>query len=574
MSEVITELELPIQGYSHVSSANCINVNNAFDDNPATAATFEGPYKPPQVYVPGTGGYTNNTLLGNTLSNALAAAFIFNEGGGTTTQDAAHGENGTLASQVSWAIGDAGNCVQAGVSTPGITANDTYLPASGAFEIVIRFQATGTDWSLFAYAGLNIYIAGSGYLYASFGSTTLIGTYVVNDGNWYTVNVSYDGSGDWVFYVNGTQQNTYSGDVLALTKTGTYNVIPSRVGYSGMLNVDLLYYFNRQLTITERALIISNPYGSVYVFNVGSETRYIYIAFETNLWLTKLRYLGDGSNVGIVYDSGFSYDSGIIPPAQVPLNCFLPLNVGGNVYDLHFANPVLARGIWIFPDYLSLNPEVLPNVDLYQLQIYYSFEETINMAANPTKTAVILGLRTLGISQWYPSSTYPFSSATINLPLSLQSLDLSSSSKVAEELGGEDIYLNGIYEYERRITGKFAVSRTNLQLFFNLLNGNLIVDNAGTANEAQYLSPQFTDVNPYFTLTATSTEGDGARIVVLPKAKISSGLSETWDRTKLTVFDVTFEAVWDPTYICTTGVIGGIRETIWNANSSLTPVRS
>ncbi len=225
------------------------------------------------------------SMLTSSPASLAVAAFEMEEGTGTTTQEAANSKTGTFTSGSSWSTGDAGADVAMNGSGQGVTFADTDLrPGSGNCELMMRFKTTATSTvRLFTYGnvnpneGINFAIA-SNKLYLDQETTAATGSTVVNDGNWHTVFLTYDGSA-WSAYLDGsTTADLTLACTMATSLTGTAAIGAYNMGTSDVLtmngSIDFFYFFNTQLTSTQRSNLYSEPYSMFYSGGV-SDTFYI-----------------------------------------------------------------------------------------------------------------------------------------------------------------------------------------------------------------------------------------------------------------------------------------------------------
>ena len=314
---------------------------------------------------------------------------------------------------------------------------------------------------------------------------------------------------------------------------------------------------------------------------LGPFPRFLEVDWTTRFgprWITRIRLEQQNPGGPSISDAGISYISAFGSESEVPIQAFITLPLGNNTYELYFDPPVLALGINFYPDYYGIGSS-LPEVDLYQLQVYensfYDEGETGmgQTGSNPTYTPARVGCSGLNLYSWVASSSYPF--ANPEALFAIQGVDFDIKGGIATVRGGDTIYHLGKYETDRSITCKFTVEEADMRVYLNTLGGTLIVDGAGTANEQQY----FTSVNtanvsnehaPYFSLLATSINGDPTEILVIPKCKYT-GFTRNWATDKPTDYEVSFEVVYDKTYKRQDGQVGAPYEFTWNNSGNVLP---
>ncbi len=233
------------------------------------------------------------SMFATAPANLATAAFQLNEGTGTTTQEAANSKTGTLTSGSTWGTGDAGADVAINGTGTGITFADTDLRSGGGnCELMMRFKTTSTGTvRLFTYGNVNPnqgidFAVSSNKLYLDQKTTAATGTAVVNDGNWHTVFLTYNGSA-WSAYLDGsTSADLTLSCTMATSLTGTAAIGAYNIGSSDPYplngSIDFFYFFNTQLTTGQRSNLYSNPYSMFYTGGIN-DTFYI-SSLQAGVW--------------------------------------------------------------------------------------------------------------------------------------------------------------------------------------------------------------------------------------------------------------------------------------------------
>ena len=233
------------------------------------------------------------SMFATAPANLATAAFQLNEGTGTTTQEAANSKTGTLTSGSTWGTGDAGADVAVNGTGTGITFADTDLRSGGGnCELMMRFKTTSTGTvRLFTYGNVNPnqgidFAVSSNKLYLDQKTTAATGTAVVNDGNWHTVFLTYNGS-TWSAYLDGsTSADLTLSCTMATSLTGTAAIGAYNIGSSDPYplngSIDFFYFFNTQLTTGQRSNLYSNPYSMFYTGGIN-DTFYI-SSLQAGVW--------------------------------------------------------------------------------------------------------------------------------------------------------------------------------------------------------------------------------------------------------------------------------------------------
>jgi len=221
-------------------------------------------------------------------ATACVAAFQFNEGTGTSTQEAANSQTGTLQTGMSWTTGDAGYCLLGASSNNGVLFPDTDLVlGSNPREFMIRFKTASAPLGVLFSMGpatgdgqINIYTE-SNFLKINNGSTIVTGTTDVVDNNWHTAFFTFDGT-TWTIYLDGSGTAEASGTFTTITASNTnaciggYELVLGNYPFIG--SYDFFYAFNRQLTSGERSNLYTNPYS---IFETLGTSDTLYISIQT-----------------------------------------------------------------------------------------------------------------------------------------------------------------------------------------------------------------------------------------------------------------------------------------------------
>lgn len=212
----------------------------------------------------------------------------------------------------------------------------------------------------------------------------------------------------------------------------------------------------------------------------------------------------------------------------------------------------------------ALPADVRESLTLNLLQVYLDTsllgEEEM---PNPTKTTTTwtqVGVKEMSIYP-YNGITGPYDNTTIEAFFGLQSLDVGESSTTATVTGGETVFEIDAYETARVLKFKVSVQITSERALAILQGGTFIVNPAsGGLGEVEYHAPDKGDEAPYFRFVGKSAKGDGAERIVLPKCKISGAISKNKNKDQVTTLEFEFNAYWDRTYVRQDGTVGGIRE--------------
>ena len=371
-------------------------------------------------------------------------------------------------------------------------------------------------------------------------------------------------------------------NVTSIKVNGVENLAATLVGGSP-LSVTLTQGFQsglNTLVVTVYNITAPGPLvqdlGIEWTAILLPQTRFLRVDWGFDAFLSRVRlaYSGPGAaSAGVDYESSLSADAGHSPPLDVAFSS-IPGPADGNVHEVVFDPPVLARGAVFYPDALLGNPPfgVGPSsqaVALYEIEVYQDVTQGIPIMPNPTTNQARVGCSGAVITpRAYTSPTsYPFPQTAASVLRSIQSLSFSEAVKLARETGGETVHQINGYETDREVKCKISVERYDYLALQNFLAGTLIVNpaNAGTGQpETQYHAPGYTDRAPYFSLVAQSTNGDPSALFVLPKCKIDGSLSADLERDKVTMLDVDFVCFWDYNYTRQDGTVGGIYEQIFN----------
>jgi hypothetical protein len=561
-----------------ITAETCTDPDLAFDDDPTTAAVFGQP--------------------GHSVT-AANADFILNGDANLDT-----------GGQLHFVIGVANN-------SPGTVYYNTKLPV-GAFNLtwtmtndVVEVYHTNCFSFVVQNNSENALGAGGPTGGGIFGVNSCVAVVWAFAGNIVVGEDSYDvglyvngvfvqgQNANFPYGNNGTEgdliacEAVYDGSTLSLTMTDTStdntatatftgvdipHALGSLVGYFGFgadpSGPDFLGYGGTRIEITN---------GFVYTSNDFVAPRSLQVDLDQDIWLCRIRYFANGAGAayaGLAYLSAYGEEAYGPPPPDVPIP-YIPLPVDGGVSELTLDPPVLARGVLFLPDSLldplPTDPTQYGTVNLYQLQLYQATLPGASEMSNPTARFATLGVSALWLFPWAANASYPFSAGAICYLDRPQMLNIGIASKKADEYGGEAVFLRASYEYERTETLKLQIQRHDMRAVQLFTAGQLIVI-PGSGNdpllsgEQQYIAPSLSDTAPYVSLVAQSTFADKSRLYVWPKCKLAGNLTEDLDRTKLSVFEVTCEPVWDDTYNLMDGQTGGIYEMVFTAGGPANPL--
>ena len=334
--------------------------------------------------------------------------------------------------------------------------------------------------------------------------------------------------------------------------------------------------------------------GGVPVIVVDSSPkRFIALDWGTeqnDRWICRIR-LKQNINTfisysGITFKSSFGYIEGgdVEPEPEIPFQAYIPLPSGNGIYDLTFDPPVLARGLVFYPDYYDPNfsteesSGTLPEVDLYQLQVYeniYWQEGLFNVMSIigpiPQAEHATVGCSSVTIYPWLRGSSYPFAAASAVGVFAIQGLDFDMKMSNAEVWGGDSVHRQGSYETKRDITGRITFEEADFRVFSLFLGDQVIIDAANATNgENQYATTNINSQAPYFSIVAQSTKGDPAEALVFPKCKVT-GFTRNLQTDKTTDYEISYVYNLDRSYIRQDGVVGGVYELVFNDGG--TPLR-
>jgi hypothetical protein len=304
----------------------------------------------------------------------------------------------------------------------------------------------------------------------------------------------------------------------------------------------------------------------------GSPPRFLRVDWGEDRLISRIRIgglEGDGSPfAGISVESSLGYvaqgETGEPPEVPVP---YVPLPDGEDAYSIVLNPPLLGRGVVFYPDayleFADLPDSYLPEVTLSQLQVYEYFTEGEMAMPQPTVKRSRVGVQEVKIYP-YNGNTGPYDATTESELQGLQELGISIGSSSALVKGGETVHTLGAFETDRETTISVSGAISDLNALKILLGGTLVVDPAaGGLGEVQYFSQKIDDRAPYFRCIARSTNGDGADRYVWVKCRLSDDISYNLQRDEVTNLEFSFVIVYDRTYNCQDGSVGGIFEILF-----------
>lgn len=362
-------------------------------------------------------------------------------------------------------------------------------------------------------------------------------------------------------------QAIYNGNGTATLSWNTSNAIVTfdqgigQVSASGSLTVPCTVA--TVFTLTATGISYVDGSGTLHTQAVGESftvvlPRFLRCDWAFDCFVTRVRLKQKGAgaiNTGISTESSFSFIEGHNPPIDIPLQIYIPLPSGDDIFDIIIDPPIFVRGVVVHPDaYVNTTgpSSIYPEVDLYEIQIYaFSLGANTTMGQtgpNPTLMPARVACTGLAISPWAAGSSYPFANAEQLKAIQNLDFDIKSTNAIIE--GGESVYKLGAYETDRTVNGKFAVELADYRLFTNLMQGQLTVDAANGSNgETQYWRPgTIGDRSGYFTLVGLSANGDPTEQIVMVKCKFT-GVTRNLQRNSPTMWDVSFDLFFDTSYI-------------------------
>lgn len=291
----------------------------------------------------------------------------------------------------------------------------------------------------------------------------------------------------------------------------------------------------------------------------------------------KQEYPGGGlSTTGLDFESSLGYLEGARPPPDIPFAVYVPYPVDGNVHELVVDPPVYARGIVVFPDAYAPTGS-LPEVDLYQLQVYQSAEGVNDMpqtGPNPTTQWATVGVQVISIYPWAAGMSYStLPAASLCSLYGLQTFGISEGSKAAIVTGGETVFDLEGFETAREIKIKITNELVDMRYFYLTMNGTLVVDPADSNGpEVQYWNQGSASIlserTNYITVVAQGINGDPTKLFVFPKMKIDGNFSFDMSKDKVTDVDMEYRSFLDKTWIRQDGQLGSAMESMY-ANGAL-----
>jgi hypothetical protein len=127
-----------------------------------------------------------------------------------------------------------------------------------------------------------------------------------------------------------------------------------------------------------------------------------------------------------------------------------------------------------------------------------------------------------------------------------------------------------VAEVGRDITIKMQAFKIGFDALRLLWGGRFVNDNAGLANEAQYLTPNLLDRAPDLRLVLRSIVGDGAVTICAARCKAKGAFTFNMKAREIIMPEMELALRWDETYVTQDGNVGGIIDFLYSAQGLAT----